>query len=313
VLEIERSAIEAAFDCAPDQVAAAARLILGRAPSDVVTTGVGKSGHIARKLASTLSSVGTRSHFYLTSEMFHGDLGVIDKTGVVIVISKSGSGADIAQLVDFCHHRGVGLVGIIADKRSPIVPKLDVFIDASIQQEADPEAFVPTASTTLALALSDALAVCLMEARGFTSKDFAQFHPSGALGAKLNRTVAEIMTGPDDIPQLRPDQSARDLAIEMSRHPTGLAVVLSNQETLIGVVSDGDLRRALTLLTDLSNTPVGELMTSAPSTIGPDSLVIHALDIMESHQPRAISALPVVSGGRILGVVTIHQLYREIH
>ncbi|CAI8296656.1 MAG: Arabinose 5-phosphate isomerase KdsD [Cellulomonadaceae bacterium TMED98] len=312
VLETERQALDTALDRAPEQVAAAARLILDREPADVIVTGVGKSGHIAHKLAATFSSVGTRSHFYWTSEMFHGDLGSVDQAGVVIVVSKSGSGADIAQLVDFCHHRGIGLIGIIADTHSPIVSKLDVLIDASIHQEADPEGFVPTTSTTLALALGDALAVCLMEARGFTSTDFAKFHPNGALGARLNRTVAEIMAGPDDIPRLQPDHSVRDLAIEMSRHPTGLAVVHGDDEALLGVVSDGDLRRALTEVSDLSDTQVREVMTTDPSTIEPDALLAHALAVMEGHQPGAISALPVVSAGKVLGVVTIHQLHREI-
>jgi len=183
VLDTERAAIEAAIDRSAEQVVAAARLILEREPADVILTGVGKSGHIAHKLAATLSSVGTRSHFYWTSEMFHGDLGSVDRAGAVVLISKSGSGSDLAQLADFANRRGIALIGIIGDRHSPLVSKLDVFIDASVHQEADPEGFVPTTSTTLALALGDALAVCLMEARGFTSADFAQFHPNGALGA----------------------------------------------------------------------------------------------------------------------------------
>lgn len=312
VLETERIALDTAIDRAPEQVASAARLVLGRVPADVIVTGVGKSAHIAHKLASTLSSVGTRSHFYSTSEMFHGDLGVVDQAGVVIVISKSGSGADIAALVDFCCRRGIGLIGIISDAHSPILPKFDVLIDASIQREADPEGFVPTTSTTLALALGDALAVCLMEARGFTSTDFAAFHPHGALGARLDHLVADVMAGPGDIPRLQPDQRVLDLAIEMSRHPTGLAVVLGDDESLLGVVSDGDLRRALTEVSDLTETRVREVMTTAPATIEPDALVDHALAVMEGHQPRAISALPVVNAGKVIGVVTIHQLYRDI-
>jgi len=312
VLETERQALEAAAGRAPEQIASAARLILEREPADVVITGVGKSGHVAHKLAATFSSVGTRTHFYWTSEMFHGDLGAVDQAGVVIIISKSGSGSDIAQLIDFCSHRGIGLIGIISDTHSPIVPKLDVLIDASVQQEADPEGFVPTTSTTLAMALGDALAVCLMEQRGFTSTDFAKFHPNGALGARLNRTVRDIMALPADIPRLRPDQSVRDLAIEMSRHPTGLAVVHDEAGALLGVVSDGDLRRALTEVSDLSDTHVQEVMTTEPTMIEPDALLAHALAVMEGHQPGAISALPVVSNGEVLGVVTIHQLHREI-
>ncbi len=312
VLSTEAAALEAASGRSAEGVAAAARLILEREPADVILTGVGKSGHIGHKLAATMSSVGTRAHFYWTSEMFHGDLGAVDKAGVVIVISKSGSGADLAQLADFANRRGIALIGIIGDRHSPLVSKLDVFIDASVHQEADPEGFVPTTSTTLALALGDALAVCLMEARGFTSADFAQFHPNGALGARLNRVVDEIMAGHSDIPILQPGQSVRDLAIEMSKHPTGLAVVLGAAGELTGVVSDGDLRRALTEVSDLSDVTVAEVMTTQPTTIGPKVLLAHALAVMEGHQPGAISALPVVEDDRVLGVVTIHQLHREI-
>ena len=312
VLDTERVALEAAADRSSEQVARAARLILEREPADVILTGVGKSGHIAAKLAATLSSVGTRAHYYLTSELFHGDLGAVDKAGAVVLLSKSGSGSDLAQLADFATRRGIALIGIIGDKHSPLVSQLDVFIDASVHQEADPEGFVPTSSTTLALALGDALAVCLMEARGFTSADFAQFHPNGALGTRLNRTVGQIMAGEADIPLLRPEQSVRDLAIEMSKHPTGLAVVTDEAGELAGVVSDGDLRRALTEVSDLSGVTVAEVMTTQPTTIGPDALLAHALAVMEGHQPGAISALPVVQDNRVQGVVTIHQLHREI-
>ncbi|MEX2441520.1 MAG: KpsF/GutQ family sugar-phosphate isomerase [Pontimonas sp.] len=312
VLETERAALELAASRSAEQVAAAARLILDREPADVILTGAGKSGHIAHKLAATLSSVGTRSHYYLTSEMLHGDLGSVEGAGTIILLSKSGSGADLAQLVDFAARRNIALIGIVGDRHSPIVSKLDVFIDASVQREADPEGFVPTSSTTLALALGDALAVCLMEARGFTSADFAHFHPNGALGARLNRIVADIMAGEGDIPTLSPEHSVRDLAIEMSKHPTGLAVVRDDANHLIGVVSDGDLRRALTEVSDLSGVKVAEVMTSKPTTIGPDALLTHALAVMEGHQPGAISALPVVSDDRVKGVVTIHQLHREI-
>jgi arabinose-5-phosphate isomerase len=312
VLETERAALDAVAARCAEQVAAAARLILEREPADVILTGAGKSGHIAHKLAATMSSVGTRSHYYLTSEMFHGDLGSVDRAGAIILLSKSGSGADLAQLVDFASRRNIALIGIVGDRHSPIVSKLDVFIDASVQREADPEGFVPTSSTTVALALGDALAVCLMEARGFTSADFAQFHPNGALGARLNRTVADIMAGENEIPSLNPQHSVRDLAIEMSKHPTGLAVVRDDSNHLLGVVSDGDLRRALTEVSDLSGVTVGEVMTTQPTTIGPEALLAHALSVMEGHQPGAISALPVVSGDVVKGVVTIHQLHREI-
>ena len=311
VLTTETEALQASIERSSGQVAQAARLILDRASKDVIVTGVGKSGHIAHKLAATLTSVGTRSHFYWTSEMFHGDLGSVDRAGVIVIVSKSGSGADIAQLVEFATQRGIGLVGILGDRHAPIVSKLDVFIDGSVHQEADPEGFVPTSSTTLALALGDALAVTLMEAKGFGAVDFAAFHPNGALGARLNRTVRDVMASLSEVPVLRPDSTVRDLAIAMSKLPTGLALVYEDPSKLLGVVSDGDLRRALTEVTDLTNTQVREVMTSNPTTISPDVLLTQALAVMEGHRPGAISALPVVDAGSVLGLITIHQLHRE--
>ncbi|MFZ9087536.1 MAG: KpsF/GutQ family sugar-phosphate isomerase [Pontimonas sp.] len=312
VLQTERDALDATIDRSAEHVASAARLILEREPKDVIITGVGKSGHVAHKLAATLSSVGTRTHFYWTSEMFHGDLGSVDQAGVVIVVSKSGTGNEIAQLVDFARQRGIGLIGLIGDRHAPIVSKLDVFIDASVHQEADPEGFVPTSSTTVALALGDALAVCLMEAKGFGAVDFAAFHPNGALGARLNRTVRDVMATEGDVPVLQPDDTVRELAIQMSKYPTGLALVYGPNKQLAGVVSDGDLRRALTEVTDLSHTHVSEVMTTHPTTIAPDVHLAHALGVMEGHQPGAISALPVVEGDQVVGLITIHQLHREI-
>lgn len=311
VLTTETEALQASIERSAGQVAQAARLILDRASKDVIVTGVGKSGHIAHKLAATLTSVGTRSHFYWTSEMFHGDLGSVDRAGVIVIVSKSGSGADIAQLVEFASQRGIGLVGILGDRHAPIVSKLDVFIDGSVHQEADPEGFVPTSSTTLALALGDALAVTLMEAKGFGAVDFAAFHPNGALGARLNRTVRDVMASLSEVPVLRPDSTVRDLAIAMSKLPTGLALVYEDPSELLGVVSDGDLRRALTEVTDLTDTQVREVMTSNPTTISPDVLLTQALAVMEGHRPGAISALPVVDAGSVLGLITIHQLHRE--
>ena len=312
VLQTERDALDATIDRSAEHVASAARLILEREPKDVIITGVGKSGHVAHKLAATLSSVGTRTHFYWTSEMFHGDLGSVDQAGVVIIVSKSGTGNEIAQLADFARQRGIGLIGLIGDRHAPIVSKLDVFIDASVHQEADPEGFVPTSSTTVALALGDALAVCLMEAKGFGAVDFAAFHPNGALGARLNRTVRDVMATEGDVPVLQPDDTVRELAIQMSKYPTGLALVYGPNKQLAGVVSDGDLRRALTEVTDLSHTHVSEVMTTHPTTIGPDVHLAHALGVMEGHQPGAISALPVVEGDQVVGLITIHQLHREI-
>jgi len=311
VLRTERDAIDNAIDRSADAVAKAAQTIIDREPRDVIVTGVGKSGHVASKIAATLTSVGTRSHFVSTSEMFHGDLGAVDQAGAVIVISKSGSGSDIAQLADFTGKRGIPLIGIIGDRHAGIVHKLSVFVDASVHKEADPEGFVPTSSTTVALALGDAIAVALMDMRSFTSQDFAVFHPNGALGARLNKTVGDVMAGLDAIPLLRPDSSVRDLAIQMSHFPTGLALITDDSGGLAGVVSDGDLRRALITFDDLKTASVSQVLTKDPTTISSDVLLAHALAVMEGHSPRPISALPVIDDGKVVGLVTIHQIHKE--
>jgi arabinose-5-phosphate isomerase len=311
VLETERDAINNTIDRCAEAVATAASTIIEREPRDVIVTGVGKSGHVASKVASTLTSVGTRSHFVSTSEMFHGDLGAVDQAGAVIVISKSGSGADIAQLAGFAAERNIPLIGIIGDRHSALVQKLTVFIDASVHKEADPEGFVPTSSTTVALALGDAIAVALMEMRRFTSKDFAVFHPNGALGARLNKTVGDVMAGLDAVPLLGPDSSVRDLAVQMSQFPTGLALIADESGGLLGVVSDGDLRRALITFDDLKAASVSQVLTKDPTTISSDALLTRALAVMEGHSPRPISALPVIDDGQIAGLVTIHQIHKE--
>lgn len=311
VLETERDAISQAIDRSVPAVVDAAKIIIDREPGDVIVTGVGKSGYVAGKIAATLTSVGTRAHFVSTSEMFHGDLGAVDRAGVVIVVSKSGSGADIAQLADFATKRDIPLIGIIGDRHAAIVKKLRVFVDASVHKEADPEGFVPTSSTTVALALGDAIAIALMDMRDFTSTDFAVFHPNGALGARLNKTVADVMTGLDDIPFLTPESSVRDLAIEMSKHPTGLALVRDSSGHLAGVVSDGDLRRALVTFDDLKSATVAEVLTAKPATISSDILLAHALAVMEGHKPSPISALPVIDDGEISGLITIHHIHKE--
>lgn len=311
VLETERDALDAAIDRSGPAVVDAAQTILDREPGDVVVTGVGKSGYVAGKIAATLTSVGTRAHYISTSEMFHGDLGAVDRAGAVIVVSKSGSGADIAQLADFVSKRHIPLVGIIGDRHAAIVKKLTVFVDASVHREADEEGFVPTSSTTLALALGDAIAVALMDLRRFTSADFAVFHPNGALGTRLTKTVADVMTGLAEVPVLSPESTVRDLAIEMSRFPTGLAIVQDESGGLAGVVSDGDLRRALVAIDDLKSARVAEVLTTNPTTIGSNALLAHALAVMEGHQPSPISALPVLDDGAIMGLVTIHHIHKE--
>lgn len=311
VLQTERDALDAAIERSAQGVVDAAKTILGREPGDVVVTGVGKSGYVAAKIAATLTSVGTRAHYISTSEMFHGDLGSVDRAGVVIAVSKSGSGADLAQLADFVTQRSIPLIGIIGDRHAALVKRLSVFVDASVHREADPEGFVPTSSTTLALALGDAIAVALMDLRSFTSADFAVFHPNGALGARLTTTVADVMTGLEDVPVLTLDSTVRDLAVEMSKRPTGLAIVTGADGSLAGVVSDGDLRRALVSIDDLKSAKVSEVLTTNPTTITSDVLLAHALAVMEGHSPSPISALPVIDDGTIKGLITIHHIHKE--
>jgi arabinose-5-phosphate isomerase len=307
VLEIEAQAV---LDLAPrlDEGFDRAVELLFAGPGRVVVTGMGKSGLIAQKVSATLASTGTPSLYLHPVEAVHGDLGRIVKGDVVLVISYSGNTEEIVALVPEVKRLGSPLVAMTGNPRSPLAQAADVNLDVSIRQEACPLGLAPTASTTAALAMGDALSMALIERRGFTVDDFAVLHPGGRLGKKLLR-VEDLMHTGDAIPRVNPDTVMKDVLFEMTRKRLGLTTVTDPDGRLRGIISDGDLRRQMerhgyTLL----DRTAAECMTPDPVLIGRRELATRALDVMEG---RKITALLVTdAAGRIEGVVHLHDLWK---
>jgi arabinose-5-phosphate isomerase len=307
VLEIEADAIrgliprlDESFDRAVDTLLACA----GR----VVVTGMGKSGLIGQKISATLASTGTSSFFLHPAEAIHGDLGRIVRGDVLVAVSHGGDTAEILTLVPWVKRLGVPLVALTGDPRSPLAQAADVHLDVSIRAEACPLGLAPTASTTAALAMGDALSMALLEKRGFTVDDFAVLHPGGRLGKKLLR-VEDLMHTGDAIPRVAPGTKMKDVLFEMTRKRLGLTTVTEEDGTLVGLISDGDLRRQMERHGyALLDRTAGECMTRSPALVGRRELATRALDLLEA---RKITSLLVTDEkGRIEGVLHLHDLWK---
>lgn len=286
----------------------ACRLIMGCA-GRVVVTGMGKSGHVGRKIAATLASTGTPAFFVHPGEASHGDLGMILPQDVVLALSNSGETDEVLFILPVIKRQGIPLIAITGNERSSLAEQADVHLDASISAEACPLGLAPTASTTAALVMGDALAVALLEARGFTSEDFARSHPAGSLGRRLLLHISDVMHTGEGIPAVSPDASLTEALMEMTRKHLGMTAVIDADRRLLGVFTDGDLRRALDDEgVDLRGATVAELMTRGPKTIGADKLAIEAAQIMEKHQIHAL--LVVDDRQRVVGALNIHDLLR---
>jgi arabinose-5-phosphate isomerase len=307
VLEIEARAI---LDLVPridgsfDRAVEALFACTGR----VVVTGLGKSGIIAQKLSATFASTGTPSLYLHPVEAIHGDLGRIVKGDAVVAVSNSGDTAEILSLVPAVKRLGSPLVSLTGNPRSPLATVSDVHLDVSIREEACPLGLAPTASTTAALAMGDALAMALIERRGFTVEDFAVLHPGGRIGKKLLR-VEDVMHTGDEVPRVRLDTRMKDVLFEMTRKRLGMTTVVDGDAKLRGILSDGDLRRQMERHGyGLLDRTAGECMTASPVLIGRRELATAALDLMES---RKITALVVADAeGRVDGVVQLHDLWK---
>jgi arabinose-5-phosphate isomerase len=310
-METEAHAILAASGRLNGALLQAVDLILGHS-GKVIVTGLGKSGHVARKIAATFQSTGTPSVFLHAAEAAHGDLGVCQAGDPVVMISKSGTTAEMLDLVEPLRELGSPLIGILGNVASPLAVAMNVVLDASVQREADPQGFTPTASTAVALALGHGMAVALMEARGFSAAQFSRFHAGGQLGRNLRLRVQDVMHSGGEVAWVAPDDSLKRVVMEMSRHPMGAACVVSPDHGLLGLITDGDLRRALETHDDIRTLQVADVMTKSPVTIGPEALVHDALRLMED-RPSQISVLPVTAsiGGRCLGLVRLHDLYQR--
>jgi arabinose-5-phosphate isomerase len=286
----------------------ACRLILA-CRGRVVVTGMGKSGHVARKIAATLASTGTPAFFVHPGEASHGDLGMIQPDDVVLALSYSGETDELLFILPMIKRQGIPLIAITGKPNSSLAGQANVHIDGSISNEACPLGLAPTTSTTAALVLGDALAIALLEARGFTSDDFARSHPAGSLGRRLLLRISDVMHSGEDVPRVPPEASLTAALVEMTRKHLGMTAVVDEQQRLLGVFTDGDLRRALDDEdVNLRGATVAALMTRGPKTIGPDKLAAEAAQLMEKHQIHAL--LVVDDERRVVGALNIHDLLR---
>jgi arabinose-5-phosphate isomerase len=287
---------------------AAVTLILG-CRGRVVVSGIGKSGHIARKLAATLASTGTPAFFVHPAEASHGDLGMITPDDVVVALSNSGETDELVLLMPHLRRAGARIIALTGNEQSSLAQAADVHLDAQVDIEACPLGLAPTASTTAALALGDALAVALLDARGFSVEDFARSHPGGALGRRLLTQVRDVMRTGSAVPAVGTDAMLAAAVVEMSGKGMGMTAVLDDDGRVTGIFTDGDLRRCLERIRDVGAARVADVMTKTPRTIAPDRLAIDCVELMET-PPKVSQLLVVDDAGRLVGALHLHDLFR---
>ncbi|HTA64442.1 MAG TPA: KpsF/GutQ family sugar-phosphate isomerase [Xanthomonadaceae bacterium] len=308
VVDIETRALRALRDRLDGSFAQACELMLS-CKGRVVATGMGKSGHVARKIAATLASTGTPAFYVHPGEASHGDLGMITDADVVLALSNSGETDELLTIIPALKRQGNPLIVMSGRPTSSAAQLADVHLDVSVPEEACPLGLAPTSSTTAALVMGDALAVALLEARGFTSEDFARSHPAGDLGRRLLLHIRDVMHAGADVPRVAADASLTEALVEMSHKRLGMTTIVDGEGLLLGVFTDGDLRRALDdARIDLRSAAVTSLMTRKPRTIEADQLAVEAAHLMEAH---GINALVVVDDSqRVVGALNIHDLLR---
>ena len=311
VLAMEADAINKMSQRMDESFEKAVNLILSRR-GRVIVTGMGKSGFIGQKMAATMSSTGTPSLYMHPAEGIHCDLGMVTPQDTIIAISYSGETAEVIGLLPTLKRIGVPIITMCGQADSTLVRNGDVALDVSIEQEACPLGLAPTTSTTVALAMGDALAVVLLSKRNFTSQDFALYHPGGSLGKKLLLTVARIMHSEDGAPIVTPDTTVKTALFVITDKGLGAAMVANKDGVLQGLITDGDIRRGLERGDDFLNQPVSQLMTASPKTISGDKLAAEAMHVMENNQPRPITVLPVVdANNKVQGILHITDLLRQ--
>jgi arabinose-5-phosphate isomerase len=307
VLAIESRAVDALRARLNDDFGAACRLC-AETPGRVVVTGMGKSGHISSKIAATLASTGTPAFFMHPAEASHGDLGMITKHDVLLANSYSGETDEILTIVPLVKRKGARLLAMTGNPNSTLAKAADVNLDISVAEEACPLNLAPTASTTATLAMGDALAVALLKIRGFTAEDFARSHPSGSLGKRLLLRVADVMRTDAEIPAVGPDVRLKDGLLEMTQKGLGMTAVVDDRNRIIGIFTDGDLRRALDQGVDIHETLISEVMLGGCKTTSADVLAAEAVNIMEANK---ITSLLVTDGDdQLIGALNVHDLFR---
>jgi arabinose-5-phosphate isomerase len=307
VLAIEAKAISDLIARLDDSFAHAVEIVLG-CTGRVVVSGIGKSGHIARKIASTLASTGTPAFFVHPAEASHGDLGMITRHDVLIGLSNSGESGELLAIVPLLKRQGAKLIALTGNAESSLAKEADVHLYAGAEKEACPLNLAPTASTTAALALGDALAVALMHEKGFTQDEFARSHPGGALGRKLLTHVRDVMRTGENAPRIGRRATLMEAMMEMTRGRMGMTAILDENERVVGIYTDGDLRRTLEKGVDLRQTIIGDVIGGAPRTIGPERLAAEAVEIMERNKVNQI--LVVDEDRRLLGALNTHDLFK---
>lgn len=307
VIDTEKEAIEALKARIDGNFSHACQYLLA-CTGRIVVTGMGKSGHIGRKIAATLASTGCPAFFVHPGEASHGDLGMITAQDVVLILSYSGETAEILTILPLIKRLGCPLISLTGNVNSTMAKAANVHLDVSVAKEACPMNLAPTASTTTALVMGDALAIALLEAKGFTSKDFAFSHPGGKLGKKLLLRIEDIMKTGSEIPKISPHVMLREALLEISKKRLGMTAVVDKHNHPIGIFTDGDLRRALEKDSDIYQTPVVNLMTKNGKSIQQEALATEALQLMEAHK---ISSLLVINKeGCLVGALNIHDLFK---
>ena len=307
VLRIEGNSVLALADRIDDSFLHVLSLILN-CHGRVIVSGVGKSGHVGRKIAATLASTGTPAFFVHPVEASHGDLGMITADDVLIALSNSGESDELLNILPFIKRRGAKLIAMTGNPQSSLAKDADAHLDSGVAQEACPLNLAPTASTTAAMALGDALALALLDARGFSADDFAQSHPGGSLGRQLLTRIRDVMRTGDDIPTISPNASVTEATREISRGRIGMTVVITPEREILGIFTDGDLRRAIVSTLDLHALTVSDVMSHKPRLIGPEKLTAEAVEMMDTYK---INQIPVVDeAGRLIGALNMHDLFQ---
>jgi len=306
VIRIERESLKALENRIGANFEKAARLIL-ESSGRVIITGMGKSGHIGKKMAATLASTGTTSYFLHPAEGLHGDLGMVQRHDVVIAISKSGETEELLHILPTIRRLDVPVIAMTGNPESTLARNAYVSLDISVREEACPHDLAPTSSTTVTLVMGDALAIALLEARGFTPDDFALLHPGGSLGKKLLLKVSDVMESNGKLPMCRADDPMRVAVMEMA-HKRGICPVVDEARRLLGVITTGDLNRLLEVKEDFFDVPVRKVMNTTPKWIDQEELAVLAYQKMEQYK---IIAMPVLNDERLIGVVHLHDLMQQ--
>jgi arabinose-5-phosphate isomerase len=305
-LRIEATAVEALQARLNDDFARAVGLILN-SHGRLIVSDMGKSGHIARKIAATMASTGTPAYFVHPAEASHGDLGMITRDDVLLALSNSGESAELLSILPALKRQGAKIIAMTGVPTSTLAREADIHLDAGVIQEACPHNLAPTASTTAALALGDALAVALLDARGFGPEDFARSHPGGSLGRRLLTHVRDVMRAGDQVPAVMPDTPITDAIIAMSRGGLGLVAITDEHRKVLGIFTDGDLRRAFEKRIDLQQGNIASVMHPSPRTIGPDRLAVEAVEMMERLRINAL--LVIDPDHHLIGALNMHDLF----